>query len=86
MAGSYYDPTYLISNPGVSFRLTGTLANGQAINASYFEEGLTLGQASTQMHFTTSAVPEPASLLLMLLAGPVLLTAVRRQRRRTAAA
>jgi hypothetical protein len=85
MAGSYYDPTYLISNPGVSFRLTGTLANGQAINASYFEEGLTLGQAATQMHFTTSAVPEPASALLMLLAGPVLLTAVRRQQRRTAA-
>lgn len=84
VAGSYYDPTYLISNPGVSFRLTGTLASGQAIDASYFEEGLTLGQASTQMHFTTSAVPEPASFLLLLLAGPVLLAAVRRRQRRTA--
>lgn len=86
VAGSYYDPTYLISNRGVSFRLTGTLANGQAIDASYFEEGLTLGQASTQMHFSTSAVPEPASLLLMLLAAPVLAIAVRRQKRRTAIA
>ncbi len=84
VAGSYYDPTYLISNPGVSFRLTGTLADGQAINASYFEEGLSLGQAPTQMHFTTSAVPEPANWLMLLLAGPVLVGAVRRQQRRTA--
>jgi hypothetical protein len=85
VAGSYYDPTYLISNRGVSFKLSGVLANGQAIQASYFEEGLTLGQAPTQLHFITSAVPEPGSLAMMLMAGPLLLAVGRRQRRSTTA-
>jgi hypothetical protein len=78
-AGSYYDPSYLISQPGVSFRLTGTLANGLAIDASYFEEGLLLGQSPTQIDFISSAVPEPASMLLMLLAAPVMFSALRRR-------
>ena len=43
-AGSYSDG-YLNAFPGVSFRPAGTLLRGQAIDAQYFEEGLTLGQA-----------------------------------------
>ncbi len=85
MAGSYVDPTYLISIPGVFFRLTGTLAHGRQIDARYFEEGLGLVQAATQIHFAPRAVPEPASLLLMLLAAPVLVAAGRRQKKRVAA-
>ena len=78
-AGSYYDPTYWISGPGVSYVLTGTLLNGQAIRASYFEEGLSLGQAPRNITFAASPVPEPAAALMLLAALPVLGWAVRRR-------
>jgi PEP-CTERM motif len=66
-ASSYYDPTYWISGPGVSYVLTGTLLNGQSIRASYFEEGLVLGEAPRNIAFVASPVPEPATASLMLL-------------------
>lgn len=81
-AGSYFDPTYWISGPGVSYVLTGTLLNGQAIRASYFEEGLVLGEAPRNIAFAASPVPEPttASLTLMGLALAAWMAARRRPR------
>lgn len=81
-AGSYYDPTYWISGPGVSYVLTGTLLNGQTIRASYFEEGLVLGEAPRNISFAASPVPEPAtaSSMLMGLALAAWMAVRRRQR------
>ncbi len=78
-AGSYYDPTYWISGQGVSYVLTGTLLNGQAIRASYFEEGLNLGQAPRNITFAASPVPEPATAMMLLAALPLLGWAARRR-------
>lgn len=76
-AGSFYDPTYVITNPGVFFTLTGTLLDGQEIRATYFEEGLQIGQAARLISFT-SAVPEPGAWALML-AGLGVVTVFRRR-------
>jgi hypothetical protein len=70
-AGTYSDG-YINSFPGVSFRLTGTMPDGQAIDALYFEEGLTLGQAPRLIDFATLPVPE-ASTWAQLLLGLALL-------------
>lgn len=79
-ADSYYDPTYWVSGPGVSYVLTGTLLNGQAIRASYFEEGLVLGQTPRNIAFAVSPVPEPASALMLLLGLPLAAWMSRRRR------
>jgi PEP-CTERM motif len=76
-AGSFYDPTYVITGPGVFFTLTGTLLDGQEIRATCFEEGLQLGEAARSITFT-SAVPEPG-VWAMMLAGLGMLTGVRRR-------
>ncbi len=73
-AGTYSDG-YINSLPGVSFRLTGTMPDGQAIDALYFEEGLQLGQAPGSIDFLPSAVPE-ASTWAQLLLGLALLAAL----------
>ena len=65
-AGRYSDG-YLNAFPGVSFRLTGTLLSGQAIDAQYFEEGLTLGQAPQLIGFAAAPVPEVGTAAAMLL-------------------
>lgn len=77
--GSYYDPTYWISGLGVSYVLTGTLANGQTIRASYFEEGLSLGQAPRNIAFAASPVPEPGNVAMLLLGLPLLGWVLRRR-------
>lgn len=78
-AGIYHDPTYLISGPGVHFTLTGALADGTVLNGSYFEEGLSLGQAAQHISFAT-AVPEPGTWWMWLAAMPLLAGAMRRHR------
>jgi hypothetical protein len=83
-AGTYFDPTYLISSPGIFYTLTGTLANGQAFNASYFEEGLTIGQSPAQITFVSSVTaPEPGTIAL-IFSGVLGGFAVRPLRRKAA--
>lgn len=72
--------SYLNAFPGVSFRLTGTLLSGQAIDAQYFEEGLTLGQAPQLIGFAAAPVPEVGTAAAMLL-GLALLGAGARGRK-----
>ena len=66
VAGSNSDG-YLNPFSGVSFRLTGTLQSGQAIDAQYFEEGLSLGQAPQLIGFAAAPVPEVGTAAALLL-------------------
>jgi hypothetical protein len=69
IAGSYSDPTYLLSTPGVFYTLRGTLADGTRIDASYFEEALTVNDQPRLLTFVSASAPEPGSLTLLLLAA-----------------